>query len=265
MRVDSDVAAEGATDGSRAAVFIEVEPIDDYSTRYDSAYRSTLYRRGPTPWRQQFGVIRWKKLHELRREQRRNPQPANTVLLQNMEEGALRSGFLNDLDRPGPLPKATQAVHRVVPLPKLHYFLRARSGAMLLLPLRGQERGSGQAWGAVLNKALDNVAKTRAGLPFGGFVALDIAVRGQSLEGKDLDNLAHSILLPVEEKLCVGRGTVLGYRVYTAVGRPEGVQVRIIDHLRLLELKALLHETELNPTVMDRLEAWGETKKHSDV
>lgn len=99
-------------------------------------------------------------------------------------------------------------------------------------------------------------AQTRAGLPFRGFVALDIAVRGESLEGKDLDNLAHSILIPLEETLCVRRGTVLGYRVYTAAGQPEGVQVRIIDHSRLLDLNATLHEIELNPPLMDRLEEW---------
>lgn len=151
----------------------------------------------------------------------------------------------------------TQRIHRVLPLPKLHQFLRRRSGALLLLPLRGQKRGSSDAWAAAINRALENFVRTRSRLPFRGFVALDIAVRGESLEGKDLDNLAHSILAPLEEKLCVRRGTVMGYRVYTAVGQPEGVQVRIIDHTKLLDLNATLHKIELDPPLIDRMEAWG--------
>jgi hypothetical protein len=264
MSEDGEVADGGDEEDSRAAVFIEVEPIEDYTARYDSAYRSTLYRRGPTPWRQQFGVADWKKLHELRWQHKRSPQAANVELLRQLEEQALRDGFLADIDRPGSLPEVTQRIHRFLPLPKLHQFLRGRSGAMLLLPLRGQKRGSGREWDAILNKALENYAQTRAGLPFLGFVALDIAVRGESLEGKDLDNLAHSILIPLEEKLCVRRGTALGYRVYTAVDEPKGVQVRVIDHSRLLDLKATLHEIELNPPLMDRLEEWGRKMTEQD-
>jgi hypothetical protein len=256
MSEDGEVADDEDEENSRAAIFIEVELIEDYTARYDSAYRSTLYRRGPTPWRRQFGVADWKKLHELRWQHKHSPQAANVELLRQMEELALRDGFLADIDRPGPLPEVTQRIHRLLAPPKLHQFLRGRSGAMLLLPLRGQERGSGDKWEATITKALENYAQTRAGLPFRGFVALDIAVRGESLEGKDLDNLAHSILIPLEEKLCVRRGTVLGYRVYTAVGEPKGVQVRVIDHSRLLDLKATLHEIELSLPLMDRLEKW---------
>lgn len=240
-----------------AAVFVEVEPLEDCTARFDRAVRSTLYRRGPSPWRRQFGVADEKKIHELRWQQKLAPREENIELLRQMEERKLRDGFLTDIDRPGPLPMVTQKMHRVLPLPKLHQFLRRRGGAMLLLPLRGQEAGSDGSWGAATNRALDSFARTRAGLPFRGFVALDIAVRGESLEGKDLDNLAHSILIPLEEKLCVRRGTVMAYRVYTAVGQPEGVQVRIIDHSRLLHLNATLHEIELDPPLMDRLEAWG--------
>lgn len=256
MSEDGEVALGEAEDDFGAAVFIEVEPVEDYSARFDSAYRSTLYRRGPTPWRQQFSVADWKKLHELRWQYKRSPRETNVELLRQLEEQALRDGFLADIDRPGPLPEVTQMIHRFLPLPKLHQFLRGRSGAMLLLPLRGERPGTSRAWARVLNEALENFKQTRAGLPFRGFVALDIAVRGESLEGKDLDNLAHSILIPFEMALCVRRGTVLGYRVYTATGQPEGVQVRVIDHSRLLDLNATLHENELNPPLMDRLEEW---------
>lgn len=257
MSEDGEATISEAEDDLGAAVFIEVEPVEDYTARFDSAYRSTLYRRGPTPWRQHFGVADWKNLHELRWQYKRSPQETNVELLRQLEEQALRDGFLADIDRPGPLPEVTQMIHRFLPLPKLHQFLRGRSGAMLLLPLRGERRGTSGAWASVLDKALENFAQTRAGLPFRGFVALDIAVRGESLEGKDLDNLAHSILIPLEKILCVRRGTVLGYRVYTATGQPEGVQVRVIDHSRLLDLNATLHENELNPPLMDRLEKWG--------
>lgn len=256
MSEEGEVTIDAPEDDLDAAIFIEVEPVEDYVARFDSAYRSTLYRRGPTPWRWQFGVADWKKLHELRWQYKRSPQGTNVELLRQLEEQALRDGFLADIDRPGPLPKVTQKIHRFLPLPKFHQFLRGRSGAMLLLPLRGEKRGTSEAWASVLDQALENFAETRAGLPFRGFVALDIAVRGESLEGKDLDNLAHSILIPLEKILCVRRGTVLGYRVYTATGQPKGVQVRIIDHPKLLDLNSTLHEIELNPPLMDRLEKW---------
>jgi hypothetical protein len=227
MSQDGEATISEGEDDLGAAVFIEVEPVETYTARFDSAYRSTLYRRGPTPWRQQFGVADWKKLHELRWQYKRSPQETNVELLRQPEEQALSDGFLADIDRPGPLPEVTQKIHRFLPLPKLHQFLRRRSGAMLLLPLPVEKPGTSGTWANALDKALKKFAQTRAGLPLRGFVALDIAVRGESLEGKDLDNLAHSILIPLEETLCVRRGTVLGYRVYTATGQPEGVQVRL--------------------------------------
>jgi hypothetical protein len=257
MSENGEAVEVGREEDDLAAVFVEVEPLEDYTDRYDSAYRAKWFRRGASPWRQSFGVTDWKRLHELRWEQKRFPQAANVELLRQLEEEALRDGFLADLDRPGPLPEVTNRIHGVLPLPKLHRFLRARRGAMLVLPLRGHMPGSGDQWTTTLNGALETFSNTRKGLPFNGFVALDIAVRGVSLEGKDLDNLTHSILIPLEEKLCVRRGTVLGYRVYTAVGEPEGVQVRIIDHPKLLSLNVILHEIELNPPLLDRMEKWG--------
>lgn len=85
-------------------------------------------------------------------------------------------------------------------------------------------------------------------------MALDIAVRGEEVRGKDLDNLAHLLLPPIEEKLCVQRGTVLGYRVYSAVGGPPGIQLRIIDSTRLRELEIALMDADLNPSRLARLE-----------
>lgn len=245
-----------------AAVFIEVEPLEDYIERYDRAYRATLWRRGPTPWRKLWTLADEKQLRDLRRQQKRSPTEAGPVLLRDLEEQKLRDGFLANIDRPGPLPAVTQKIHRFLPLPKLHLAVRRHSGAMILLPLPGEGKGSGGEWVASLDKALAGFARTRAGLPFRGFVGLDIAVRGESLEGKDLDNLAHSILVPFEEKLCVRRGTVLGYRVYTAVGEPEGVQIRVLDEPRLIDLTATLHGIEAEPPLLDRLEKWaGEARE----
>jgi hypothetical protein len=239
-----------------AAVFVEVEPVEDYTERYDRAYRSTLWRRGPTPWRGSWGIGDEKELRELRWRQKRGSHGPGAGLLRLLEEEKLRDGFLADIDRPGALPIVTEKIHQVLALPKLHRFLRQRSGAMLTLPLPGQEKGSSARWAGHRDAALDHFARTRPGLPFNGFVGLDIAVRGRSLHGKDLDNLAHSILGPFEEKLCVSRGTVVGYRVYAAVGEPEGIQVRVIDHPRLLQLTAILGEVDIDPPLLDRLERW---------
>jgi hypothetical protein len=94
-----------------------------------------------------------------------------------------------------------------------------------------------------------------------GFVALDIAVRGESVRGKDLDNLAHLLLVSIEEKLCVRRGTVLSYRVYAAQGGPEGIQIRIMDKSRMLGLEIALSSACLDPSRLVRLERWAETHR----
>jgi hypothetical protein len=250
-----ELVEDDPNQGDGAAVFIDVEPIEDYAVRYDHAFNRGLWRPGPTPFRASWGVKKEKALREMRWRKKSGAE-VNKDLLRIYEEEKLRDGFLADIDRPGPLPEVTQAIHRLLPLPKLHQFLRGRAGAMLILPLPGENKGTGEAWRKACDVALGEFASTRPGLPFSGFVGLDIAVRGQSLEGKDLDNLAHSLLVPVEEKLCVRRGTVVDYRVYSAVGKPEGVQLRIIDHLRLLELTMLLHEIEVKAPLTERVQRW---------
>jgi hypothetical protein len=132
-----------------------------------------------------------------------------------------------------------------------------------VLPLRGEQPGSGDDWSQALEGALQDFHDTQPGLPFNGFVALDIAVRGTSLHGKDLDNLAHSILGPFEDKLCVRRGTVVDYRVYTTEGEPQGLQVRVIDHARLLSLDIALSEMRTRIPLDRRLRRWSERKRAS--
>lgn len=252
---------KGASDDTStgAAVFIQVERIEDYTARFDRAYRSSFWRRGgSTPWKGNWGFGDEIKLAEQRRLAARAPEKANGELLRMREENKLRDGFFADIDRPGPLPKVTQAIHRLIPLPKLHHSLRVRSGSTLMLPLRGQGKGSGSPWEEARDAAIHRFAATQPGLPLEGFVALDIAVRGESVHGKDLDNLAHLLLVPIEDKLCVKRGTVVGYRAYSALGYPEGIQVRIIDHGRLIDLDVSLSKTDLDPSPLLRLERWAE-------
>jgi hypothetical protein len=125
-----------------------------------------------------------------------------------------------------------------------------------LLPLPGQGEGTSSRWKEAIRNELIKFRDSAKGLPFSGFVALDLAVRGVSLDGKDLDNLVHTFLVPFEEHLCQMRGTVVAYRAYEAVGHPKGIQVRVLDSGRLLELDALIHEMAATPTLEQRVEAW---------
>ena len=75
------------------------------------------------------------------------------------------------------------------------------------------------------------------------FIALDIAVRGESIDGKDLDNLARLIIPRFEEAFCVAPGTVACYRTYQAVGTPIGIQVRMLNDTRMLGLEIELGNT----------------------
>lgn len=179
-------------------------------------------------------------------------------LVRNHEERRLTDGVLADIDRPGPLPRAANAVHRVLPIQRFLRATRRRSGAAFWVSLRGGPRDSSPAWRQELRDALAEFKSRSTGLPLRGFVALDVAVRGASLEGKDLDNLAHSILAPFEETLCVRRGTVIAYRAYTAPGGPQGVQVRVLDSNRLLRLNIALSRLRGKPSLEQRITAWGE-------
>lgn len=247
---------------TQAGVYVEVERLSDYTDRFDRAFRGTFFRRGSSPWKPDWSITDESRLiNERRKRDKGLPGAASAEVIRLMEERKLRDGFFADIDRPGPLPKITQGIHGVVPLPNLHHFFRGRSGAMMMLPLRGHGPGSGTPWQERLNAALDQFAATRPGLPLEGFVALDIAVRGEAVDGKDLDNLAHLLLVPIEERLCVARGTVVAYRAYTAPGKCEGIQLRIIDHSRLLQLDATLSEIETDPPLLLRLERWAENQR----
>lgn len=65
-------------------------------------------------------------------------------------------------------------------------------------------------------------------------IALDIAVQGLPSAGKDLDNMAHAILVPFEEAFGDGcRGLVGAYRVYLRHGPKRGIRVRLLERERM--------------------------------
>lgn len=226
-----------------ASIYAGVLPVARYTELYDRAYRSMWRNRHLSPWLPEWSLRDETKLRQLRHELKASGVAPNTHLVElvrSMEERRLRAGILADIDRPGPLPPVVNALHRILPLPRLHQQLRKRHGAVMLLPLSGQGHGTSKEWKAEVGKILRVFRRERSGLPFNGFVALDVAVRGTSRDGKDLDNLVHGFLIPFEEELCAARGTVASYRVYEAVGEPYGVQVRVLDDGRLLMLENCL-------------------------
>lgn len=253
-------------DFGKAAVFIQIEPVEAYRDRFDRAVRTTFWRRGPSPWKRAWTMRKEFKLQRLRSQLNASPagsKEASELLLREMEEERLTDGVLADIDRPGPPAPGSRFVHERFPTHRLIWDVRRKSGAAFLLPPSGQGPGSSEPWLKSLKDKLDDFAAANVGLPFGGFVALDIAVRGASLHGKDLDNLAHAILEPFEEALCVRRGTVVGFRAYTATGEPKGVQVRVIDHTRLLSLDVVLGEMDTRVSFAERIQNWLELAARS--
>jgi hypothetical protein len=59
----------------------------------------------------------------------------------------------------------------------------------------------------------------------------------------DLDNLARLVITRFERAYCVRPGTVASCRVYQAVGVPEGVQVRVMTDMKMLDLEIALSGT----------------------
>ena len=84
-------------------------------------------------------------------------------------------------------------------------------------------------------------------------VGLDIAVQGLSPAGKDLDNLAHAILVPFEEVFGDGsRGQVQTYRVDQRVGARSGIRVRLIEPERIEASHRIIddaHYSRLEPVL----------------
>ena len=72
-------------------------------------------------------------------------------------------------------------------------------------------------------------------------LALDIAAFGVAGQHRDVDNIAHPILVAFEELFCADRrGTVTGYRTYRMTGDRSGVRVQLMPGGRLNELQAAI-------------------------
>lgn len=77
-------------------------------------------------------------------------------------------------------------------------------------------------------------------------IGLDIAVQQLKPPGKDLDNLAHEILVPLEEIFCDGeRGQVRIYRVYGRSGARPGIRVRLMEAKRLQATHSLIEDAHI--------------------
>src|SRR5690242_10505530 len=133
----------------------------------------------------------------------------------------------------------------IFPAHRVHSAIRGLHGSTFLLPLPGEGPGTSKAWSREVDQVIERHRHHRfmTQHKLSTWVALDIAVRGESVDGKDLDNLARSIIPRFEAAFCVQQGTVACYRAYQAVGSPTGVQVRVLHDTRMLGLEIALGET----------------------
>lgn len=241
---------ESENRSSTGQVYIEVKPLEVYTRLYDRTFRRLIFRGGEqSPFRPEWGVKDDFKLARLKAERKAiaaGPRvEATDNLIAMHEEDRLLAGAFADIDRPGALSDDMRRAFRVLPVHAIQSTLRRFSGSRVMLDLPGEEKGTGSAWEDQLGDQLEQHAEHRlmARNKLRGWVALDIAVRGNSIEGKDLDNLARRVITRFENAYCVRPGTVASYRAYQAVGSPEGVQVRIMSDNRMLGLETALGET----------------------
>jgi hypothetical protein len=105
-----------------ASIFVEVEPVEDYTERYDRAVRVALFSR-EAPWWPDWSARDENELITRRRELEKRPESDHgplQALIRSLEERRLTDGILTDIDRPGPFPKAARAVHQLLPLQRFH-------------------------------------------------------------------------------------------------------------------------------------------------
>jgi hypothetical protein len=228
---------------AKPSVFVSVGLLEAYTRLYDRMFRREIFRRRPhSPLRAE-----WTAADEVRLGWRKaQAKGAGSDAFAFDEELRLVGrSMLSDIDRPGALSVDMRRAFKVFPAHRVQSVLRAPLGATFVLPLAGQESGSSDRWGRDVDAVLER-HRQRRGLAKSGalrsFVALDIAVRGESLNGKDLDNLARRIVERFESTFCIRPATVSCYRVYRAVGTPRGVQVRVMSESRMLALEIAMGE-----------------------
>jgi Holliday junction resolvase RusA-like endonuclease len=241
---------EPRDESRNGVVMLVIQPLEAYTKLYDRTFRRTIFRRGGhspfhSAWhaRDEMALAKVKVERRLIRDVH-DAGPTEAVIA-SYEEQRLTGSPLADVDRPGPLSTDMQRAFRVFPAHRVHSALRGVHGSRFMLPLRGDGAGSNSIWDEEVDRVLEGHRRhrlmTRA--PLRTFVALDIAVRGKSVHGKDLDNLARLIIPRFENAFCVQRGTVACYRAYQAIGSPSGIQVRILSDVRMLGLEIALGDT----------------------
>lgn len=238
-----------SSDGN-GQIYIEIKPLEAYTRLYDRTFRRLIFRGGArSPFRNEWGVGDEAELLKLKAERSAMLDgpgaQATDDLIASQEEKRLTSGAFADIDRPGPLSDDMRRAFRVFPAYTVHSALRSVTGSRLLLPQRGAGEGTSSAWESDVARRLEQHRRhrlmTRA--PLRSWLALDIAVRGETIDGMDLDNLARLVVTRFEKAYCVRPGTVASYRAYQAVGAPAGVQVRIMSDMQMLSLEIALGET----------------------
>jgi hypothetical protein len=243
-------------EAGKLSVFVSVGLLAAYTRLYDRMFRREIFRRNPhspvrTDWRVADELrLGWKK------GQARGA--ASDSFEFDEELRLLGRSMLGDIDRPGPLSVDMRRAFKVFPAHRVQRALRASLGATFVLPLAGQGPGSSDRWVSEVDSVFERHRQRRgmARASLKSFVALDIAARGESLHGKDLDNLARGVVDRFERAFCIRPGTVSCYRVYRAVGTPRGVQVRVMSESRMLALEIALGETRAEMVQrLDRLDA----------
>jgi len=230
-------------------VFIVVQPLQAYTRLYDRTFRRLVFRRKHSPFRNEWTPRDDLRLVMLRAERSRMPEERDTGPTDNLigsyEEQRLTGSALADVDRPGPLSDDMRRAFTIFPAHRVHSALRGLHGSTFLLSLPGEGTGTSEAWSREVDQVIERHRNHRfmTQHKLSTWVALDIAVRGESVDGKDLDNLARSVIPRFEAAFCIQPGTVTCYRAYQAVGTPTGVQVRVLHDTRMLGLEIALGET----------------------
>lgn len=251
--LDSLPSAPGdnASEVDNPSVFVTVGLLEAYTRLYDRMFRHEIFRRRPhSPLRSE-----WRMADEVRlgfkKGQARGDSSASFAFDEELR--LVGRSMLGDIDRPGPLSVDMRRAFKLFPAHRVQQALRAPLGGTFILPLAGQEPGSSDRWAIDVEAILERHRRHR-GMPkasLTSFVALDIAARGESLNGKDLDNLARGVVDRFESVFCTRPGTVSCYRVYRAVGTPRGVQVRVMSDARMLALEIAM--TDTRALMVDRL------------
>lgn len=171
----------------------------------------------------------WAHGQEMRMSERRRRVREIKVLLDKL----ILDQRPRKLDPPGPVSEIDVLSWAAVP--ELLAMTRAHpiTTGVFYLPLPPEASGE-LAWRQTVRTVMTaHQRKVRIlERPFDTPLSLDISVRGAGRGRRDLDNIAHDVLIPFEEVFCADRrGTVVSYRAYLADSDEPGVRVMVLaDH-----------------------------------